>query len=1085
MSEELESVREIMNPLKEQLIELQQSKMATSAEQSTKFSSLEEELEKAKADIESEKLQREEERKSLQADLDQVKGAAEDLDAVRESKADLECQLAMALDDNNHLKSAADDLVSVKESKNALEIEVTKLTEEKAQLLTATQDLAATKESKTILEIELTKLTDEKEQLKKAEDILTKQVDDLKSFQGTDDYNRLKAQFDEKLVEKNKEVADIQGLLEEQAKAHSEEIEKLKLSSLESITSSEGLDNLKIDLEKSNNLNSDLTTQVNELKEALENNLDGNSIVAALKEEVDKLKEENFNLKEASRNVFNHTGHNEMEKEELKSLTCELNQLRLNQEKFCSVQDENNDLKNKLVSVQNNYDNLKLSTDKMKKYQTENEELKEIMDRMSADIEAMRDSSRMAETYDIENKALKRKVEHLMDVNRELEKLKSRSSQLVDIEKENHDMQDCLRKLEEELAEVKALNADLSEKNENVDKLSVEVAEKEKKFMAVQLEMDKLKLDAKKAAEVSEELVDLKEAYESVNNELCKVKADQEDMEDSNRMLKLKADSLDTLKVEFDRIESANADLKTEFSRMESANADLKSSFEDKLAANTDLQQQISDLQTIKSELELALKNQTDEKAESNDTELAILREANIHLQERITTMQKDAGAAESLAAELEDLRLKCRQLQQLEADYGAKEDKLTEVQEELDCLKSSVDELSEMQDEYQQLKVKEQEYLNALGELESLRATDSKLAALQNEHDSLRSKGLELAERLKTRNVELDEAQIEILRLQQIEEAYKQQVNSKADESIVKKDDFEDQLKAKDEEILEVQEELAAWRYKSQEIMTLLSSDENPIESESELFARIKMLKCYEEKSQNKQLDETKSGDHQHLIITLETDLEEYKSKYLEQTEQLQRLQAKHKSQEECNERLNIDISALRKEVQQLKANIVANESIMNDTAGLTRAGNYSIMNDTARLTRAGNDSIMNDTARLTAAANESIIYTYAANESFDDDAKVSNSKSRLGDNENTCSMDFTIGAPGFQHPGLDLTNAGGSDLMSELAAGGLNETSSGSDLMSELAAATQRNRTLKVRFLYISPYLLRIVFPKVKCDF
>ena len=75
---------------------------------------------------------------------------------------------------------------------------------------------------------------------------------------------------------------------------------------------------------------------------------------------------------------------------------------------------------------------------------------------------------------------------------------------------------------------------------------------------------------------------------------------------------------------------------------------------------------------------------------------------------------------------------------------------------------------------------------------------------------------------------------------------------------------------------------------------------------------------------------------------------------------------------------------------------------------------------------------------------------------------------------------MDFTIGAPGLQHPGLDLTNAGGSDLMSELAAGGLNETSSGSDLMSELAAATQRNRTLKVRFLYISPYLLRIFFLK-----
>jgi hypothetical protein len=224
--------------------------------------------------------------------------------------------------------------------------------------------------------------------------------------------------------------------------------------------------------------------------------------------------------------------------------------------------------------------------------------------------------------------------------------------------------------------------------------------------------------------------------------------------------------------------------------------------------------------------------------------------------------------------------------------------------------------------------------------------------------------------------------------------------------------------------------------------------------------------------------LDETKTGDHQHLIITLETDLEEYKSKYLEQTEQLQRLQTKHKSQEECNERLNIDISALRKEVQQLKANIVANESIMNDTARLTRAGNNSIMNDTARLTRAGNDSIMNDTARLTAAVNESIIYTYAANESFDDDAKVSNSKSRLGDNENTCSMDFTIGAPGFQHPGLDLTNAGGSDLMSELAAGGLNETSSGSDLMSELAAATQRNRTLKVMFLYISPYLLKDCF-------
>ena len=132
-----------------------------------------------------------------------------------------------------------------------------------------------------------------------------------------------------------------------------------------------------------------------------------------------------------------------------------------------------------------------------------------------------------------------------------------------------------------------------------------------------------------------------------------------------------------------------------------------------------------------------------------------------------------------------------------------------------------------------------------------------------------------------------------------------------------------------------------------------------------------------------------------------------------------------------------------LNKEVQQLKANIVENESIMNDTA---------------RLTRAANESYMNDTARLTSAANETL----------DNIPKYSHEISKLEDDVNTCSMDFTIGAPGLQLPGINLTNAGGSDLMSELA-GGLNQTNTGSDLMSELAAATQRNRTLKVKIYFI----------------
>ncbi len=753
------------------------------------------------------------------------------------------------------------------------------------------------------------KLEKENNELKTEQEKFSKELEDLKSFQGTNDYNRLKAQFDQQFVEKEKELTVIQELLDQQQMKHSEEITKIKAQSLNYILPSESLDNLKMDLDKVNNLNVQLNSQIEELKEALSNSNNDGSNLIALKDEIGKLKSENISLKESSKNVFNNTGHgNNQHKEELSSLTSELNRLRTEQEKLCSVQDENIELKNKLVNIQNNYENVKLSNDKLKTYQKENEELKEIMDRMNSDIESMRDASVKGEELESENKALKRKVDHLTDVNRELEKLKSRSGQLVEIEKENHEMRDCLRKVEEDLSQLKSENSELKEENENIAKLTCEVTEKEQRFAQVQVEMDNLKASAKKATELSQENVDLKEAYETIATDLEKLKSELETFKDKNRELNQKADDATKIREQLKLVETQNSE--------------LKSNLDEQMGAKMNLQQQITNLDSRTADLETEVKNES-EKAESLDAELTILREANTHLQERITDMKKNANASdESLNAELEQLKGKLRQLADLEAAYNAKEEKLTEVQEELDCLKSSVDELSELQDEYELLKSKEQEFVKAQEEIKNLQNSHENYLALQQEYDSLRSKGVELAERLKTRNEELAEAQTEIVRLQQIEEAYNR--NHEDLNKTTTNENVNDMIKAKEEEILEIQEELDAWRFKSTEIMSLLSGENNVIDTEPKLLARIQLLRSYEDTC-NGQVKDNKTEENEQ-IIDLERELEEYKIMAYEQKEMLHRLQNQNKCQEESNNTLNHEVSEIKEEIQQLKTTV--NES-------------------------------------------------------------------------------------------------------------------------------------------------------------
>ena len=281
-------------------------------------------------------------------------------------------------------------------------------------------------------------------------------------------------------------------------------------------------------------------------------------------------------------------------------------------------------------------------------------------------------------------------------IKNELDTLKSGTSNIADLQRENVELVDVLHKLEDDIAEMKSTNADLTEKNQELVKATQDIAAKEAKFLQVQNELDEVKTAAKRSNELSQENQDLKNSIDNLNTELNSFKEKFEQLEDSNRELKSKSEMFDNLRGEMDKYKTSNDE--------------LKSSLAYKVESISSLEEEISSLKSKNVELEsvAAAAKKTDLTNTSElDEELIVLREANAHLQDRLAEMSKNSNmASESRKSEVDELQAKCAKYDQLMADFGAKDEKLTEVQEELDCLKSSIDELSELQDEYQQLKV-------------------------------------------------------------------------------------------------------------------------------------------------------------------------------------------------------------------------------------------------------------------------------------------------------------------------------------------------------------------------------------------